>query len=320
MPMSEQTPARRTTPAVSAIIPTRNRPELVRRAVGSALAQSFAELEVIVVVDGEHTATEKALAGIEDPRLRVVVLAESKGASQARNLGVRHARGEWIAFLDDDDLWRPDKLAAQMRVARSSDARYPIVSSRIVARTPKADYVWPRRLPARQEPISEYLLYRRSLFQGEGLMATPTLFTRKELLERVPFRDLKKHQDWDWVLRAADHPGTRVEFCSVPLSICHMDQERAGISNRDDWRASFAWAQSMQAFMTPRAYAGFLFTVVAAQAARTPSLHVYSQILKEAVRHGSPDRVTWALFAGMCMVPVNVRRSLRVLLGKRTQR
>jgi cellulose synthase/poly-beta-1,6-N-acetylglucosamine synthase-like glycosyltransferase len=119
---------------VSAVIPTRNRPELVMTAVLSTLHQSHTSIEVIVVIDGEDQATEKLLAGFEDARLQVIPLAVNVGGSEARNIGVRTANGEWIAFLDDDDEWFPHKIAMQLEAAGASEAAFPVVSSRLTVR------------------------------------------------------------------------------------------------------------------------------------------------------------------------------------------
>src|ERR1700676_1259948 len=105
------------TPLISAVIPTRNRPQLLTRAVYSALQQTYSNLEVIVVVDGTDSVTMEALARISDPRLRVIVLSQNQGGSNARNAGVQAALGEWIAFLDDDDQWMPNKTACQLALA-----------------------------------------------------------------------------------------------------------------------------------------------------------------------------------------------------------
>jgi hypothetical protein len=316
-------------PLVTAVIPTRNRSELVVRAVESALAQTYLNLEVVVVIDGHDPVTEAGLGRIRDRRLKVVTLTEHAGASEARNVGVRAARGDWIALLDDDDQWMLEKLACQVTHALRSKYRFPILSSRFVCRTPAADYIWPRRLPAPGEPLCEYLLARGSLFQGEGMMATSTLFMRRELLVKVPFRKLRKHQDWDWVLRATSQPGAGVEFCSPgstshslarqpgePLAIWRMDEPRDCISRTKDWRFSLSWAQSMRPFMTARAYAGFLLTVVAAQAARASSRGEYLSILREAVRHGAPSMLDLALFLGMRAIPRETRQRLRAMFGR----
>ena len=92
---------------VSVVIPTLRRPKLVLRAVASVLNQTYEQIEVIVVVDGPDQATIDVLRTVKDPRMQVVVNPRSLTAAGARNVGVDHARGEWIAFLDDDDEWLP---------------------------------------------------------------------------------------------------------------------------------------------------------------------------------------------------------------------
>src|SRR5271156_1846095 len=124
---------------VSAVIPTRNRPDLVQRAVLSALHQTHTQLEVIDVIDGEDRSSEESLAQIEDARLKVMPLRVNVGGSEARNIGIRAARGIWIALLDDDDEWLPGKIAAQLQMARASDSAFPVVSSRVILRTPRQD-------------------------------------------------------------------------------------------------------------------------------------------------------------------------------------
>src|ERR1700692_4711484 len=132
---------------VSAVIPTRGRPELLLRAVRSVLAQTLREIEAVVVIDGQDPATEQAVAMLtrEDGRVRVVALQTSVGGSAARNRGVAEASGEWIACLDDDDEWMPTKLEAQLEAAAGSKAPVVIGTCKIIARTPGNDYVWPLR-------------------------------------------------------------------------------------------------------------------------------------------------------------------------------
>jgi glycosyltransferase involved in cell wall biosynthesis len=99
-------------PLVSVIIPTYNRADLVRQALASVKAQTFRDFEVVVVDDGGADGTYEALAA--GPELRVLRHPCRRGVAAARNTGVGAARGEWLAFLDSDDLWLPDKLARQI--------------------------------------------------------------------------------------------------------------------------------------------------------------------------------------------------------------
>jgi glycosyltransferase involved in cell wall biosynthesis len=106
-------------PLVSVIIPTYERSTLLRQTVESALAQTFDGIEVIVVEDGSAAAAT-ALRGC-DGRVRYH-RQEHRGVSRARNTGVRLASGEWLAFLDDDDLWDPRKLERQLALASQKPA------------------------------------------------------------------------------------------------------------------------------------------------------------------------------------------------------
>lgn len=309
-----------TGPLVTAVIPTRNRPELVVRAARSALAQSYTPLEVVVVVDGPDPRTEAALSQISDERLRVVCLTESVGGSDARNVGVKNAKGEWIAFLDDDDEWLHEKIEVQMRCACISPLPFPIISSRLIARAPEADYIWPRRLPRAAEPIADYLFCRKHLFQGEGMIQTSTILTKRSLLQIVPFTSgLKKHQDWDWILRASAASGAGLAICSDPLLIYHMDAARPAISNSDDWRFSLEWIQSRRKYVTRRAYAAFVLLVVASQAAPAATASQYFALLLHALKSGSPTALELALFAGMRIIPKSTRRQVRAALGRKEQ-
>ena len=111
-----------TNPVVSVVIPTRNRPALLLRAVRSALGQTLREIEIIVVVDGEkgHESAD-AMARLDEDRVRCIVLREQAGGAEARNIGIRNARSAWIALLDDDDEWLPSKLKMQMDAVRHHD-------------------------------------------------------------------------------------------------------------------------------------------------------------------------------------------------------
>ncbi|MEW6660288.1 MAG: glycosyltransferase [Thermodesulfobacteriota bacterium] len=100
-------------PRVSVIIPTYNRAALVKEAVAAVLAQTYRDLELLVVDDGSTDGTSETMAAYGEA-IRVLRSPRRRGVSAARNLGIAAARGEWLAFLDSDDLWLPEKLARQM--------------------------------------------------------------------------------------------------------------------------------------------------------------------------------------------------------------
>ncbi len=102
-------------PTVSVIIPVYNGAEEVRRAIDSALAQVNCAVEVIVVNDGSKEATQSVLGEYGD-RIRAIN-QQNSGLAQTRNNGIELARGEWVAFLDHDDYWKPEKLSEQLKAA-----------------------------------------------------------------------------------------------------------------------------------------------------------------------------------------------------------
>lgn len=297
-------------PQVSVVIPTFARAALVLQAVRSVLQQTFRKLEVIVVVDGGEKDTLTALESISSPQLRVLSLQHRVGGSRARNEGVQAARGEWVAFLDDDDLWLPDKLEKQLAVAKLSQSSDPIVSCKVMARTMAGDFVWPRRSPS--EPLSEYLLARDSLGQGEGLLQTSTLLARRSLLLRVGFKEgLSKHQDWDWLLRAVRTEGVKIEFVDEPLAIWNLQGAQGGVSRRLDWQESLSWIRDRRELVTPRAYAAFIATQIASQAARQRQWQAFLPLLTEMFQVGKPKAIDIMLLFGMWCVPGSLRRRLR---------
>jgi GT2 family glycosyltransferase len=111
-------------PQVSVVIPTRNRRELLTLALASALGQRGVDVEAIVIDEGSTDETPAMLASLGDPRVRVIRHEVALGKSAARNRGIAEARGEWVAFLDDDDLWAPDKLHRQLEALQASGRRW----------------------------------------------------------------------------------------------------------------------------------------------------------------------------------------------------
>jgi glycosyltransferase involved in cell wall biosynthesis len=305
-------------PEVTVVIPTRNRPELVSRAVRSALAQTLTDIEVIVVVDGPDDSTRTALAAIGDPRLRVVELAASRGAPGARNAGVEQASADWTALLDDDDEWLPEKLAIQLDLAKNAPGAMPIVISHLYMRTPRAELVLPRRVPDPGEPISEYLAIRKGLFHGDGFIQTSTIFAPTALFRQVPFTEgLRRLQELDWALRSLQLPGVDLVIASEPLVIWYADENRPRVSDDAPVRESVQWLKQTRPLVTRRAYAALAMSVVSSMAAPSHNPRIFATLLSEAVRHGRPGALDYVTFAQVWLVPPQLRRIVRDAVLKR---
>jgi len=300
-------------PLVTVVIPTRNKPSIVLRAIRSALRQTLEAIEVIVVVDGPDEATAQAVGGVADSRLFIRFLSRNVGPAEARNAGVEEARGQWVAFLDHDDEWLPNKLDIQLRTAQESTFQHPIVSCRLIKRSETSDDVLPWRLPGSDEPMCEYLFRRTRLFGGEGLVPSSTIFTTRELLLKVPFRAAsRRHDDIDWLLRAAVLDDTKVQFVTEPepLAIWHREEKLRTISSIKDWGFSFSWIQQNCNLVTSRAYASFLLTWVSANAIEQGDRSAFWPLLKEACRRGAPSAVDFCVFTGIWLIPQRLRQWL----------
>ena len=238
----------------------------------------------------------------------------------ARNAGVEAARGRWIAFLDDDDEWLPSKLDLQLRTAQQSTFQYPIVSCRFIKRSKTTNVMLPRRLPASGEAINEYLFRRTRLFGGECLVQTSTIFTTKELLQKVPFRaESRRHDDIDWLLCASMRDDTAVEFVTAPepLAIWHREGNGATISSQKDWRFSFSWIQQNRHLVSSRAYASFLLTWVSSNAIAQRDRSAFWLLLKEAFQHGAPSLLDVCVFLGIWLIPRGPREHLSDIVVSR---
>jgi glycosyltransferase involved in cell wall biosynthesis len=279
--------------------------------VKSALNQALQNIEVIVVVDGPDPATLETLGRIKDHRLQVIALSRNLGGGHARNEGVNRARGTWVAFLDDDDEWFPQKLKIQLNTAKQSRYRYPIVSCRLIGRSETGDFIWPRKLPVPNEHLSEYLFCRKGIFWGDGLVQTSTIFTRRELLKKIGFNThLSDHGDTEWVLQASALEGACVEFVSEfdPLAIWHIEKNRKRVSHSTNWRNSLAWIQSIRNWVTPRAYASFVMTWISTFAAQKKVWRAVLPLLREAFRHGHPSVIDVLVFWGNWLLPQKLQQ------------
>jgi glycosyltransferase involved in cell wall biosynthesis len=118
---------------VTVVIPTRNRRELLARAaLASALRQTSVDIEVLVVDDGSTDGTARWIAELGDPRVRVIRHEAPRGVAAARNAGIADAAAPWVAFLDDDDHWSPEKLATQVAALEATGALFAYTGALVV--------------------------------------------------------------------------------------------------------------------------------------------------------------------------------------------
>jgi glycosyltransferase involved in cell wall biosynthesis len=294
---------------VSVVIPTLHRPQLVLRAIASVLNQTLRELELIVVVDGPDAQTAAAIRSLSDPRLQILVNPKSMTAAGARNIGAEIARGNWIAFLDDDDEWLPTKLERQIKLASASGAGLVSCLSRVV--TPNATYIWPQVVYDNRVPIDEYLFDRRNPFIGTAFIQTSSYFVPRELFNRIRFRVGSPHDDWEFVLRLSKQVGARIETVPEALVVFHFEEPRTSLGSKSRWMDSAHWIDSMRPLITPRAYSGFCLGVTGARAAKEGAYGAIPQLVYMAFRWGAPRLWHVAAFVSFWFTSHGLRRRLR---------
>jgi glycosyltransferase involved in cell wall biosynthesis len=190
---------------VSVVIPSCDRLDLLRCAVGTALDQQDVDVEVIVVDDAGADGTALWVASQRDARLRLIRHATRHGVSAARNSGVRAAGGRWVAFLDDDDAWAPDKLRSQLSAAAAAECGWAYAGEvhvddrlRLLGGGPP--------LPS-AEAMAMLSAYNTLPAGGSNVIV------RAELLAAVGTFDtsLRRTEDWDlWIRLAQTGPAACV--------------------------------------------------------------------------------------------------------------
>jgi glycosyltransferase involved in cell wall biosynthesis len=212
-------------PLVSVIIPTYNCAPYLSEAIDSVLLQAGVNMEIIVVDDGSTDNTKEVVEKYGD-RITYISQVPGRGASAARNLGIQHASGEWIAFQDADDIWFPEKLAKQLDAIQSYPHARLVFADTLVSRNSVViqDSLMSKRLKNWCErnttQISDVYcgnVYRELLFGN--YICTITVLLHRNALDQAGIFDetLKVGEDYDlWLRIARDHPAIYVDrvFCA----------------------------------------------------------------------------------------------------------
>ena len=181
-------------PVVSVIIPTYNRKHLLQRALDSVLGQTLKDLEVIITDDGSTDGTAEKFAFVDDPRVQYHALLH-RGACAARNAGIELARGQYIAFLDSDDVWVPDKLEVQRRQLEEAGADV------VCCAFERHDKETVTRVPS--ETVCQHRISYQELLGG-NYVSTQTLFGKAAYMKQICFDEFfPRMQDWEYAIRLA---------------------------------------------------------------------------------------------------------------------
>jgi glycosyltransferase involved in cell wall biosynthesis len=186
-------------PAISVVLPVHNRADVLSRAIGSVLHQTLENFELVIVDDGSTDASAEVAKSFDDPRIKLIELGQNRGGNAARNAGVRAASAPFVAFLDSDDVYRPDKLQQVVAVFDRRPELELLVDSFVKIQPSGARVV--RRNPV----IGDTKTFRRALFTRQLWKATPSITVRRDTILRVMFDEsLRRLQDFDFLIRASE--------------------------------------------------------------------------------------------------------------------
>ena len=198
-------------PSISAIIPVWNRARVIGAAVNSVLAQEIPadwSLEIILVDDGSTDDLEGALRPYGN-RISCIRHQRNAGAAAARNTGITATTGDYLAFLDSDDVWMPNKLARQIAFMQENGYTASCTAC-YLARPGGPTVIWPQ--------YKTRLLGLADVVWGCFLSPGTTMVCRPSVFKDVGIFDstLKRHEDWDWLLRFSSQH--QLAYLAEPLA------------------------------------------------------------------------------------------------------
>lgn len=180
---------------ISVVIPSYNRKDRLPACIDSVLAQSYGNIELIVVDDASTDGTQELFRNIRDPRVKFLRYEENRGACYARNYGAEHASGELLAFQDSDDIWHPDKLEKQYRCLKETGADMCYCG---MNRIPEGggSFYYPVHTPRPGHAQEDFL--------AENRAGTQTMLMHRFVWAELRFDEsIRRYQDWDFAIRAA---------------------------------------------------------------------------------------------------------------------
>lgn len=188
---------------VSIIMPSYNTAQYIKESIDSVLSQTYTNWELIIVDDCSTDETDRIVAGIRDERIRYFKNTQNSGAAVSRNKALREARGKWIAFLDSDDLWHPEKLEKQIRFMEENDYKFTYTDYRIQLNGTWLPYVYtgPRVVNARK--MKDYCYF-----------STITVMYDREYVGLIQIEPVRKNNDYAmWLKIIQKTPCYRFPVC-----------------------------------------------------------------------------------------------------------
>ncbi|WP_318406942.1 glycosyltransferase family 2 protein [Photobacterium leiognathi] len=238
--------------SVSVIVPFFNRSKVVSKTIESVLTQTIQDFELIIIDDcsikSEYNRLIEIIQSYSDERIKVIRLEKNVGGGEARNIGIRESKGDYIAFLDSDDVWVKEKL--EKNLINYQDDKNIIVYSKLERISlnnvrnviPKSEI---------KNKIGDYL------FCENGVIQTSSIFMEKKLALKVMFNpNLPRHQDYDFVLRA-ENLGLKFQMIDEALVQWIEQNDGGGVKKGGTSKFCSGWIDEYSIYMSRKAIANY---------------------------------------------------------------
>jgi glycosyltransferase involved in cell wall biosynthesis len=228
---------------VTAIITTHNRLGLLKRAIESVYAQTYKNMELIVVDDASTDGTDDYCRTLPLRYIHIPKM-ESKGGNHARNLGIKAAKGEYVAFLDDDDYWLPEKIEKQVALIESKDCELVHCGRRLELVSRDGEVTYCDRLP---NPLHYGDMHKKILLTV-CTVTTNILAKRQALIDVGLFdENLRFWQDYALTIRMAQRKP--FYFVNEPLSVYRVDtKDKNRLTNKyEEWKEAVRYIHQKHA-------------------------------------------------------------------------
>lgn len=204
-------------PIISVVIPSYNRGHCLKKCLESVLNQTFQDIEVIVVDDASTDETNALIMALSDPRIRYIAHEVNRGGAAARNTGIKAAQGEFVAFLDSDDTWVPQKLEKQLALLNEKGLEYGYVYSWFIRNNPQGEELGRDHFSI-DGPALDKLLERNFIGTFSSIMVRRSALLSVDGLDEK----MKSCQDWDLFIRLS----RITKVCCVEEYLVHYLQNR----------------------------------------------------------------------------------------------
>nr|WP_154324761.1 glycosyltransferase family 2 protein [Pantoea sp. 201603H] len=243
-------------PLISIVIPTYNRADIILNTIASVTNQTYKNIEIFIIDDASTDNTKEIMAAVSDPRVHFISLEKNTGGARPRNEGIERSSGEFIALLDSDDEWLPNKLESQYQFLIKKEGCKRVCMTAKINKRSEGQYI------RRNKDVSKYSSIMEFLLLGNDFQ-TSTLLLDTEIAKSAKFDpELRKHQDWDFALRLEEN-GADFYYHDEPLTIYDDSESIARISSDGKREKSLIWLEKIKLRVPDYIYFGFYAKIIA---------------------------------------------------------